>query len=592
MNMKKTRFSYILWLIATGFSVLFIFDSVQNIPALNGAESLDRSIGYGTGFLVLISGVFLLLFMLQKKISFPVLSDTVKKGLHIIIFFGLVALFTSTRIQSAIYLPLKSQQVINLYEASIIDASVQQAESFSSYFEQIYSNILSVLFLFLGNNKIVMFYFQLFLQTASFLFLIVIGWILQKNFFAWIPSAFYTVFPLFVDAASDMGVANFLFCIITFIIAVIGIFANRRKNNMITYIAISVTGILYGVLIFVNDSYSFLSEKNMSYADTEQSLAINMPPYFLGELFLGVALIFYCISFWYQDTDYASLCLIPAIEFVLLCISLNGGYDENKKLLLMLMNLFLFFVVSEGMSMFFTKKRRTFANDNSALKEEMHEKLEPQWDTLAEKKKMLPPQPEKVKELSESDYQLTNSFEPLAEKSTEKIMEPVAENTSVNEFEPLEDMKKKAAPEMEISPVAEADTEKASKSAGFKWWENETGMEQQESVANTQEVVSEPSDSQVIFFEDIDIEEIIPEKSSDTSEISEASDTTADPEAEKQQEINASGELQKVDKTAMIENVLPMPKKHVSRTLEYAFDPSEDMMHYDVEIENDDYDYE
>ena len=46
------------------------------------------------------------------------------------------------------------------------------------------------------------------------------------------------------------------------------------------------------------------------------------------------------------------------------------------------------------------------------------------------------------------------------------------------------------------------------------------------------------------------------------------------------------------DKTAMIENVLPMPKKHIGRTLDYAFEPSEDMMHYDIEFENDKYDYE
>ena len=42
----------------------------------------------------------------------------------------------------------------------------------------------------------------------------------------------------------------------------------------------------------------------------------------------------------------------------------------------------------------------------------------------------------------------------------------------------------------------------------------------------------------------------------------------------------------------MIENVLPMPKKHIGRTLDYAFEPSEDMMHYDIEFENDKYDYE
>ncbi len=46
-----------------------------------------------------------------------------------------------------------------------------------------------------------------------------------------------------------------------------------------------------------------------------------------------------------------------------------------------------------------------------------------------------------------------------------------------------------------------------------------------------------------------------------------------------------------IDRKAPIENVLPMPKKHKPKVLNYAFEPTEDMMHYDVEIENDEYDY-
>ena len=47
-----------------------------------------------------------------------------------------------------------------------------------------------------------------------------------------------------------------------------------------------------------------------------------------------------------------------------------------------------------------------------------------------------------------------------------------------------------------------------------------------------------------------------------------------------------------IDKTSMIENVLPMPKKHVNRTLDYAFEPSEEQMCYDIDVSaDDDYDY-
>ena len=44
-------------------------------------------------------------------------------------------------------------------------------------------------------------------------------------------------------------------------------------------------------------------------------------------------------------------------------------------------------------------------------------------------------------------------------------------------------------------------------------------------------------------------------------------------------------------KMKFIDNPLPMPKKHVRKTMEYSFIPDESMMHYDIEVdENDDYD--
>ena len=63
-----------------------------------------------------------------------------------------------------------------------------------------------------------------------------------------------------------------------------------------------------------------------------------------------------------------------------------------------------------------------------------------------------------------------------------------------------------------------------------------------------------------------------------------------------QDEEKVPGEMEFVDlgetkKPKFIENPLPLPKKHVRKTMEYGFIPEEDMMHYDIEVdENDDYD--
>ena len=66
---------------------------------------------------------------------------------------------------------------------------------------------------------------------------------------------------------------------------------------------------------------------------------------------------------------------------------------------------------------------------------------------------------------------------------------------------------------------------------------------------------------------------------------------TNEKKEEEQPVVQVQETVASIDRKAPIENVLPMPKKHKPKVLDYAFEPSEDMMHYDVEIENDEYDY-
>lgn len=41
----------------------------------------------------------------------------------------------------------------------------------------------------------------------------------------------------------------------------------------------------------------------------------------------------------------------------------------------------------------------------------------------------------------------------------------------------------------------------------------------------------------------------------------------------------------------LIENPLPLPKKHVKKTMDYRFEPEPEFMKYDIEVkENDDFD--
>ena len=109
-------------------------------------------------------------------------------------------------------------------------------------------------------------------------------------------------------------------------------------------------------------------------------------------------------------------------------------------------------------------------------------------------------------------------------------------------------------------------------------------LEQKEKINKTEEAVEEDSvqeDTGVIRVSDI-----LKAVKSKKTEVEKAYD------AKEETDETESAAIKTTDKTAMIENVLPMPKKHVGRSFDYSFEPSTDMMHYDVELENDDYDYE
>ena len=137
-----------------------------------------------------------------------------------------------------------------------------------------------------------------------------------------------------------------------------------------------------------------------------------------------------------------------------------------------------------------------------------------------------------------------------------------------------------------VEKVADSNTsdKKTADRKDFDWTEMKTIMEQKEKINKTEEAVEEDSvqeDTGVIRVSDI-----LKAVKSKKTEVEKAYD------AKEETDETESAAIKTTDKTAMIENVLPMPKKHVGRSFDYSFEPSADMMHYDVESENDDYDYE
>lgn len=520
MSIKKTWFSYILWLIATGFSICFIYSNVSGLVTylgLYGSGSYVRNGGYSVGFLLIMVAVCLGLCFLSKKITLPSVSKWVGRGLHIFILLASVVIFVVTRIQVVYHASFDTVEVMNLYEASKIGGMVSKTEAATTFLEQIYTNILSGVFLFLGNKMEVMLYVQIFLQVITFLVLVGIGWTLQKNFSSWIPAVCYAVSPLFVNASADMGAANFWFCIAVLAIGLICLLERIWKNRMITYAAVNVFGLVGGIFVWFANTNGFV-DLSVPLTEAWRNIGISVPAYYIGALVFAFFVLLYCVSFWFYDRDHASFYMVPILCFsgVYIYLLLRGNGAEI--FLLMLIHLYLYFVVAEGLRVFFALMPKAVVKTEKTIKEEQNREISDQWDVLIESNKT----PETVPAASE-----------------EKI-------------------------------IAEAKTTPSN----FEWWEKDGLMELNEEIT----AIPDEEEEAVI----IRVSDIVKESESLNEQKSSA----------RRENVEEPEQIPVIDKTAMIENVLPMPKKHVSRTLEYAFEPPEDMMHYDIEIENDDYDYE
>ncbi len=432
MSIKKTWFSYILWLIATGFSVLFIIGNVCSIMDYYDVSSSNSDWGYAVYSIVFIfasAGICILLRFIRNHIHMPALSKWIYRSFHIFVLISSIALFLITRIWSAFQAAFRTQQVMNIYELSRIGGPSKTMASLS-VFEGIYVKVLSGLFLFLGNKLEVMLYLQFFLQIMTFILLIYIGWTLQKGIYAWIPVLFYSLSPFFIGEIPDMGAGNFFFFVIVCGIALICLLERVWKNKTLTYILVSLFGVICSILVVLVNSERFFDWNYIpdEVSEIEQIITIRIPSYYWEMAGLLFLVVLYIVSFWYQKTDNASLYIISVSSFLFVIFGLKLGEVELQSLSLMLIHFYLYFLCAEGMRVLFSAK-------------------------------------------------------------TEVL-------TGIN-------------------------------------------------VTETVLPVPKPEENSFVF-----------------------------------------------DKTAMIENVLPMPKKHIGRTLDYAFEPSEDMMHYDIEFENDKYDYE
>ena len=90
MKVKKTWFSYILWLLATGFSILFTYYALTHAVKYFGlalSGQTEMGIAYTAAFVVFVALICLLLRFFVSKIRFLRMNKWLALVLHILVFF-------------------------------------------------------------------------------------------------------------------------------------------------------------------------------------------------------------------------------------------------------------------------------------------------------------------------------------------------------------------------------------------------------------------------------------------------------------------------------------------------------------------------
>lgn len=515
MSIKKTWFSYILWLIATGFSIVFTYFVVSNVTkcfGIYGHNRIGYIIGYSAGVIVAVVLLCLLLRKIFDKICLPKMNKWMVRGLHVLAFIGITALFIWTRYYSFLTGGLHGDQMVVFYEMSRIgflpeelnamEAVLGNISLVPSAFESTYMKVLSMMFLFLGNKLELLDVLQLILQCVSLVSLYVIGWNIQKGIFAWIPALIYSGSPIYASMIGDFGPSNFWFCITLLGMVLCYALQKAWKNRFVTYISTVLWGICICALVFAF-KFAVLFQNGPVFL-VGNTFRVTSTVLYIELLIWAAVLLMYCVTFWFVKTDEVSLYVIPSTLATGLLLVLQSYECDVTFFLTLFVGFGLTLLGTESIRLLCTAKPKVITGQN------------------------------------------TDSGIMVKEEVT-------------------------------VSELKKDDRE------DFDWTDMKTLMEQKEepAQAHPKEIVTEENG----VSEDTGVIRV-----SDILKAVGTDDTKTELNEKAQAEEVASPEIQ--DKTALIENVLPMPKKHVGRSFEYAFEPTEEMMHYDVEVENDNYDYE
>ena len=152
MSIKKTWFSYILWLMATGFSVLFTYSYILGIVnkyGYNIPNPMYSVMGLSAAFFVGVFVFYALIALVRNRIHGVMVPVWLGRFADLLVIFGSTVFFVVSRCYLSFHTPFENNVPMYLYEAAkVTPANISHLGYESLYWgEGLYTKFLSFLFL-------------------------------------------------------------------------------------------------------------------------------------------------------------------------------------------------------------------------------------------------------------------------------------------------------------------------------------------------------------------------------------------------------------------------------------------------------------
>ena len=561
MEIRKTWFSYIIWgFIALFFIVMLIMLS-KSTESLLGIQSIYMAWGMRILLVVLPGVLIYIIHRLVPHKSTVKMNRTLSICVRVLLFLLMITVFFVLRLLLQNHLTdFSAVTDSSFFQAAKIGArgTVLTVTSMNTY--QTYIAVLSSVFMFFGNKASVLLAAQIVFQFIALIAIYIAGRNIFSGLYGVIPAWIMAVAPLFVEATLQTDCRNFTLMFMALYLMLLALLTKGEKQG---YGRLWFLGYLVGLLCvywcgfagFLFMSVVLLLEKDNT---TIKTRIINTLIYLFGAV-LSFAVfqllwpeshgLYAFMQMRLQDgltinhrISSASFYVFFVLMLLMMCYVVAFWFSRNEK-----GHLFFIPLLSSLIFLIFSDCFLHSADFNEifllCISFTVTEMLYLTF-TLSEAEVIVQSEledrdePASNQEATEEDSDIWNELATEVQSARKERKDKDADSAEQNQSQVPDDVNK---------------------------------------------------DLEVVNSEEAALKEPLVIRVSDILAAGKGTDNQA---TQPKEADNSASPEPTVNKKDMIENVLPMPKKHVAKVADYSFEPRQEEMHFDVELTDETSDYD